>query len=325
MLNSPIFLVGAERSGTTLLRLMLDGHPNLAFGEEFEYAVETMRDGKQPDLDEYYLHLERSRIFQTSGFEIDKSLTYKELVNSFLETRKQAKSATEVGATVHFDFPNLIKIWPNARFIHIIRDPRDVAPSAMKMGWAETAWLALDKWIESETQWEQLEALLQPEQYTTIRFDALIEDHLTELKKLCSFIGLEYSPDMLNYANETDYALPGAGVANSWVDTLNKTEVQHIEARVADMMVTRGFALSDYPLLETSEINMTKIKIENKVKSLKSRLQRHGVKLSVQDFVARKLKLSNLETKTRKQMNAQELKNLKKSWRSDTTDHTSAR
>ena len=39
MIEEPIFLVGAERSGTTLMRLMLDSHPDVAFGEEFEFAV----------------------------------------------------------------------------------------------------------------------------------------------------------------------------------------------------------------------------------------------------------------------------------------------
>ncbi|MGL5077751.1 MAG: sulfotransferase, partial [Waterburya sp.] len=39
LIKQPIFLVGAERSGTTLLRLMLDNHPQLAWCYEFEYAV----------------------------------------------------------------------------------------------------------------------------------------------------------------------------------------------------------------------------------------------------------------------------------------------
>lgn len=40
LVSEPIFLVGAERSGTTVLRLMLDHHPKIAWCSEFEYAVD---------------------------------------------------------------------------------------------------------------------------------------------------------------------------------------------------------------------------------------------------------------------------------------------
>lgn len=52
--DKPIFLVGAERSGTTVLRLMLDHHPQIAWCYEFEYAVDQMLDnGDFPKLEAY--------------------------------------------------------------------------------------------------------------------------------------------------------------------------------------------------------------------------------------------------------------------------------
>ena len=57
LLARPLFLVGSERSGTTLTRLMLDYHPKIAFFFEFPYSVDMMcdRDG-WPDLHEYYAY-----------------------------------------------------------------------------------------------------------------------------------------------------------------------------------------------------------------------------------------------------------------------------
>lgn len=55
MINQPIFLDGAERSGTTVIRLMLAHHPKLAWCNEFEYAADRISEsGDWPNLDEYY-------------------------------------------------------------------------------------------------------------------------------------------------------------------------------------------------------------------------------------------------------------------------------
>src|SRR5262249_14024147 len=68
----PVFLVGAERSGTTLLRLMLDQHPELAFQFEFELAVDHLPDARDwPPVAEYLARLRSDRIFLLSGYEAD--------------------------------------------------------------------------------------------------------------------------------------------------------------------------------------------------------------------------------------------------------------
>ena len=54
ILSAPVFLVGSERSGTTLLRLMLDHHPRLAFEHEIDYVVDRVgEDGTFPDVATY--------------------------------------------------------------------------------------------------------------------------------------------------------------------------------------------------------------------------------------------------------------------------------
>ncbi len=84
-ISKPIFLVGAERSGTTVLRLMLSHHPQLSWCQEFEYVVDQVtNEGRFPNLDQYYEWLETHRVFQARNFKIDHTLDYVELVNSFL-------------------------------------------------------------------------------------------------------------------------------------------------------------------------------------------------------------------------------------------------
>jgi hypothetical protein len=136
MHNAPIFLVGAERSGTTLLRLLLDSHPQITFQFEFEYAVDKINAlGEYPDLKDYYQYLETHRIFQMRPFKIDKSLSYPALVQSFLIQKQAETGKPIIGATVHHNFSHLLQLWPEARFIHLLRDGRDVARSVKEMGW----------------------------------------------------------------------------------------------------------------------------------------------------------------------------------------------
>lgn len=84
-ISQPIFLVGAERSGTTLLRLMLKHHPQIAWCPESKYMVDLRSENNEfPDLSDYYRFLEDDFIFQHEfNFHIDRSLTYPELLHSF--------------------------------------------------------------------------------------------------------------------------------------------------------------------------------------------------------------------------------------------------
>src|SRR5205085_11314610 len=97
----PFFLIGSVRSGTTMLRLMLDHHPQLACHFEFEYAIEKMTSsGQVPDADQYREYLRQNRIFKLSKFKIDESLSYRELVESFLIQKQKLDSKSIVGATI---------------------------------------------------------------------------------------------------------------------------------------------------------------------------------------------------------------------------------
>src|SRR5215470_18332132 len=100
--SPPLFLVASERSGTTLLRLMLNGHPKLAWHEEFEYVVDYMpADQGLPPIERYHRDLGYDFIFASSKFEVDSKLSYPELVNSFLAQKAARDGKPIVGATIH--------------------------------------------------------------------------------------------------------------------------------------------------------------------------------------------------------------------------------
>ncbi len=86
----PIFLVGAERSGTTLLRLMLSHHPKISFLNESEYIVDYITEnGEFPNDEKYYCEVKKIRNFPRDKVKLTPSLSYQELVTSILIQRKQ--------------------------------------------------------------------------------------------------------------------------------------------------------------------------------------------------------------------------------------------
>lgn len=294
-IKEPFFLVGAERSGTTLLRLMLDSHPQLAWCSEFEFAVQRLpEEGGWPAMEDYHAWLPMIRVFRHTGFTVNPSLSYPELMNSFLHQCKDRAGKEKVGATVHYDFHKLPRIWPDAKYIHILRDGRDVARSCIGMGWAGNVYTGADIWIEAEETWKRLCATLPKERWTEVTYEELVRDAPSTLERLCAFIGLPYDPAMLAYQSRTTYEAPDPKLIAQWKRKMSEREVQLVEARIAPMLVERGYELSGYPIIEVSTSEDRELRREDRRIRLRNAFKKYGVWLIGAGYVARRLKLGFL-------------------------------
>jgi Sulfotransferase family len=133
--EQPFFLVGSVRSGTTLLRLLLGHHPRICRCDEVEYIASAIAGRNDwPDVRKYVRGLPHYYDFRTSGFVPDPSLTFPDLARDLFVQLRASDGRELAGATVHNDFDQLPRIWPEALFIHLERDPRDVARSCVAMG-----------------------------------------------------------------------------------------------------------------------------------------------------------------------------------------------
>lgn len=312
--DRPVFLVGSERSGTTMLRLMLDSHPEINFAAEFEFLVDQMSpDGTRPSLDAYHRYLETSRIFESSGLVVDPTLGYDDLVHGFLDA--QVGDAELVGATVHYRFDQLPELWPNARFIHIVRDPRDVSPSCIKMGWAGNVWFGLDKWIESEEDWDAFAPTVSPNRIFEVRFEDLVGDHEGTLTRLCNWLGLGWTPEMLGYTEWTDYSTPTASAAGRWADTQTDADVQLMEARLGTWLERRGYEPSGLPATTVDAERLDALRTQDRKERVRFRRARFGLGLTLAELATRPFGSNGLRTRILQRMNAVEMTTLKKSWR----------
>jgi hypothetical protein len=302
---NPIFLVGAERSGTTLLRLMLDHHPQIAFYHEFEFAVDQIDDfGNFPEIASYHEYLATNRIFLHSGFHIDHNLNYIELVNSFLTQKQKRDNKPLIGATVHYHFHHLLKIWPQAKFIHLIRDGRDVARSTIAMGWAGNFFTAVERWLEAEQLWQRFNFELSPQQKLTIQYEALIQNPGEVLTQICSFIGVPFDPAMYNYAERSTYELPNPAFATQWRRKLSNYQIRLIESRIGLLLKERGYPLSGLPHLTITTPLKWWLRIHDRLASILFRIRRYSLRIYLEDIVSRRLHLKKWQRHVQLKINA---------------------
>ncbi len=289
-ISEPIFLAGAQRSGTTLLRIMLRHHPKIAWCNPFKHAVDQIPAyGDWPQLDQYYQRLEAEPKFLETGLTIDHSLNYPELVNSFLLQERERQGKQLVGATVHHYFDRALRIWPNARFIYVVRDGRDVARSGIALGWAGNFWTAVEPWIYAERLWKQNREMIPPEQRIEITYEELISEPIKTLTHLCNFIGVPYDRAMLTYPQTSTYGLPDPKLIGQWRRKLSDQEIQLAEARIADMLLERGYELSGLPILTVTPTMEKRLRLQDWWARVQFRMQRNGLPLFLADYLSRRL------------------------------------
>ncbi len=303
LISQPIFLVGAERSGTTLLRLMLDSHPHIAFQSEFEFVVDYFQGNDYPSLDDYYEYLSADRIFKSGNWRIDRSLNYPQLVNSFLVQKRESTGKYFVGATVHRHFDRLLKIWSDAKFIHIVRDGRDVARSCINMNWAGNVWTGSDRWIEVEQLWSKIKDNLESDRYLEVRYETLIARPETTLEDISRFIGTEYNPLMLSYAKNSTYDLPDPKLLCQWKRKLSESEIRLLEAKIGSMLLEYDYELSELPPLTIDRMRDRILKLHSKIAVVLGRINIYGLPLILASFLSRHLKLKQWQKQVQLQCN----------------------
>ena len=299
----PFFVVGAQRSGSTLIRLMLDHHPQIAVPHEFDYLIEAVTPaGPWPVRAQLERAFGQSGSFRRSGLRADLSLPFPELSESLLRQHQGDKPL--VGMVVHAHFERILRLWPEARFIHLLRDPRDVARSVVGMGWAGNVWFGAARWAEAESSWERLRSALSAERFAEVRYEELITDPESALAPVCALLGVRYTDQMLSYAQRTTYAAPDAALASRWRTQLSPHEVRLIETRVGPLLTARGYESSWQRTLSVGRFRHAALTADDWLGRLRFRTARFGIGLVAADILARKLGIASWERRLQARIHA---------------------
>jgi hypothetical protein len=103
------------------------------------------------------------------------------------------------------EVPRLHEMIPDAKFIHIVRDGRDVCTSLRRLTWhGESIYSIAEYWRDVVHAGRAAERLLGPDQYLQIAYEDLVLNPEDVLRRVCSFLGEEFEPAMLDFHEHAD-------------------------------------------------------------------------------------------------------------------------
>ncbi len=292
--NQPVFIVAPVRSGSTLLHLMLDSHPDMVNPGECDFLFDQVADdGTLPNIKSFHEWLEVNRYFLEKQVKADPSLGFVELINSLVSQMQQGKQV--IAMNMHHNFWRIPTIFPEAKYIHLIRDGRDVARSCIGMGWADSVYYGIDIWRDAEVAWDRLKESLLPSQYMEIKYEELLENVEAGLKQICVFVGLEYSTNMMDYAANSTYSLPDKSLSYQWKSKYNKRELSLVEGKVGALLADRGYEISGVALSAPGLAEKINLFVRNKWYRAKTQIGMYGLPLFLQYYLSKKTGLYRWE------------------------------
>jgi len=285
------FVVGMNRSGTTLLRMMLDAHPELVIPPETHFVPDLIRAvrrrGAKPA--DALAAMKAHREWEDFGFSDDEALDWLEALPK-LEPGPAARAFYEAYASragkprwgektprYILKMPLIQSALPEARFVHVIRDGRDVALSVLDrtvkdIDAAEVARRWRRKIDRARTDAPRLH------HYLEIRYEDLVTSPRAALERVCGFLELPFEQAMLDYharagerLEEMRRELPESGGATRlsverrmrthhrttappdptratrWREDMSETDREAFERGAGETLATLGYPLSDQP------------------------------------------------------------------------------
>ena len=245
VLNPYTFLVGAARSGTTLLRRVVGAHSQITIAPETHWVPRfyERRRGVTEDgmvTPELVSHLVAYRRFPRFGIpeeelrklvDRDEPVSYAGFVSGFYDLVGNARGKRLVGdKTPEYAraLPLLHALWPDARFVHLIRDGRDVAlsvknwrrePGASRLPtWHQDSVMTIALWwVWNVALAREAARTLPGHLYHELHYEALVTHPEEQCRALCAFLDVPYEEAMLRFHEGRTRREPGLSAKRAWL------------------------------------------------------------------------------------------------------------
>ena len=230
-----LFIIGNPRSGTSLLRIMLNSHSNITVPPEcgfIQWWFNKYKDWNTNwDINEFINDLKESKKIETWQIDFEEleihlknvlPANYEELVFeiiSFYGRSKHNKQNIDILGdknNYYVDYLDLLlKISPKAKFIFIIRDPKDVYCSYKGISELNTKSIYIPKlsqeldvfineWNENQRKILKFINKLNESQFQCINYEDIVTDTPNILQQICNYLAVNFENNMLEYYNKND-------------------------------------------------------------------------------------------------------------------------
>ncbi|MBK8011325.1 MAG: sulfotransferase [Deltaproteobacteria bacterium] len=258
---SPIFVGGAGRSGTTLLRVILDAHPSIACGPELKIT---------PALCQLWLNLQTAFLPALEAYGAgaeDVNDAVAGMLGRFLGpylSRSQKSRIAEKSPNNVFFFEHLHLIFPESPLVHVIRDGRDVVCSLLTMNWVDPTTgapidytrdvqKAAEYWVKAVRAGRTAEKNVEGRCFE-LRYERLVADPEPTLRALFTFLDEPWDARVLRYHEDKHRNLAGessatqvskpiyAAASGRWSRDLTAAQKAIVKDVAGPLLIELGYA-----------------------------------------------------------------------------------
>jgi len=218
--NTPFFVLGSQRSGTTMLRLMLNRHPRLGVPHESKFMIAfNSRLAEYIDLsspmnarrllDDIAQHkaVAAGGLIEDRDAILDSDIsTFAQMIDVIMSEKARRMGKARWGDKTPFYITHIDELWslfPDSKIVHLVRDGRDVVVSQRNIEWMSSniPKLAID-WKWKTTLCHKVGSVRGPDFFLEVRYEDLIVETERVLREICEFLGEDFSPSMLEFHEE---------------------------------------------------------------------------------------------------------------------------
>lgn len=265
----PVFIGGCDRSGTTFMGALLGAHSQCVTTPESQFIIETFQhfDSYENDLSWCINRITNNWRYKIWDLHVNYDnyddlgdrVDYSELI--LFIVWEYSKKISKQSPKIWIDHTpwntryalTLHELFPQSKFIHLVRDGRAIAASISQLDWPIVSINRRARfWLERLSFGLAAEKYFGPDNYLSIRFEDLVLEPENTLIKICQFLNIEFQPSLLsgNGFVPPKYTMkqhslvgtpPDPDRVLAWKKQLSAREIEIFEYITGDMLSYLGY------------------------------------------------------------------------------------